>query len=517
MSQKEPYVLAVDVGTQSVRAIVFDREGNQIARGRKISQPYYSLEPGWAEVPAEQFFDDSCQVIRQVLDQLGSRVDQLKAVAFTANRDNIMPLDDDGQPLRDWITWVDTRRSPEAMEALKKELTGVDLAIYLYDYAFFSMVAYRSKFNWIKYNQPDIYARAKRYVSLTGYLNLKLCGVFRDARGMQVGYVPYQAKRQDWYRIKGVFKFLGVRRDQLPDLVAPGEEIGRITEAGHQACGLPIGLPVIASAGDKQCETLGGGGFDPSQAVISYGTMATLGTTTLHHIEDKKLKFYTFASCIPDAWNPEYSIYRGYWLVTWFCRQYAKESGFPEFLKRMNEEVVKVPPGSNGLFVFPFWTIHPGLYPHGKGMIAGWVDRHREVDLYRAILESIAYALREGLELIEAKSRTKVKKLTVVGGGSQSDAAMQLTADIFNLPAVRLASGEVSAVGAAINAGVWAGFYDSYQEAVGVMTREEKVFWPDADNVAIYEDLYTGIYKKAYKSNEKLFKELERYSGKSLE
>ena len=139
------------------------------------------------------------------------------------------------------------------------------------------------------------------------------------------------------------------------------------------------------------------------------------------------------------------------------------------------------------------------------------------MDLYRAILESIAYALREGLELIEAKSRTKVKKLTVVGGGSQSDAAMQLTADIFNLPAVRLASGEVSAVGAAINAGVWAGFYDSYQEAVGVMTREEKVFWPDADNVAIYEDLYTGIYKKAYKSNEKLFKELERYSGKSLE
>lgn len=516
MDQDQACVMAVDVGTQSVRAIVFDREGGQVAQARKISKPYYSLQLGWAEVPADQFFQDTCEVIRLCLESLGSRVSDLKAVAITANRDNILPLDDDGEPLRDWITWVDTRRSPEAKEALKKELTGVDLAIYLADYAFFSMVAYRSKFNWIKYNEPEIYKRASKYVSLTGYLNLKLCGVFRDARGMQVGYVPYQAKRQDWYRIKGVFKFLGVRRDQLPDLVTAGQEIGRITEAGHKACGLPVGLPVISSAGDKQCEILGGGVFDPSQAVISYGTMATLGTTTLHHIEDKKLKFYTFSSCIPDAWNPEYSIYRGYWLVTWFCEQYAKEKGFPEFLKIMNEKVKEVPPGSNGLFVFPFWTIHPGLYPHGKGMIAGWVDRHGEVDLYRAILESIAYALREGLELIESKSRTRVQKLTIVGGGSQSDAAMQLTADIFNLPAVRLESKEVSAIGAAINAGVWAGFYPTYEAGVQALVREERTFWPDAGHVAIYEDLYRNIYKKAYKSNEELFKNLERYSGADL-
>ncbi len=512
----DQYILAVDVGTQSVRALVFDREGRQLAGARKISEPYYSVKPGWAEVPADQFWEDSCFVIRQLVEELGDRIGDVKAVAITANRDNILPLDDNDQPLRDWITWVDTRRAPEAKEALKKELKGVDLAVYMADYAFFSMVAYRSKFNWLKYNEPETYQRAKRYVSLTGYLNLKLCGVFKDARGMQVGYVPYQAKRQDWYKIKAVFKFMGVRRDQLPDLVAPGEEIGRITPAGHEACGLPVGLPVIASAGDKQCETLGGGVFDPSQAVISYGTMATLGTTIDRHIEDKKLKFYTFASCIPDAWNPEYSIYRGYWLVSWFCRQYARERGMPEFLKQMNEQVEAVPPGSNGLFVFPFWTIHPGLYPHGKGMIAGWMDHHTEVDLYRAILESIAYALREGLEIIEGKSKTRVSKLTVVGGGSQSDAAMQLTADIFNLPAVRLVDKEVSAMGAAINAGVWAGFYSSYREGVQALVREEKTFWPDPDRVATYERLYQEVYKKVYKRNEDLFKTLESFSRQEI-
>ncbi|HZK29255.1 MAG TPA: FGGY-family carbohydrate kinase [Clostridia bacterium] len=515
MNSHEQYVLAIDVGTQSVRAIVFTRKGEQMASAKKISEPYYSLQPGWAEVPADQFWQDTCHVIREVVESLGDKINDVKAVAVTANRDNIIPLGEDDLPLRDWITWVDTRRAPEAKEALKKELKGLDLGVYLADYAFFSMIAFRSKFNWLKYNEPDTYHRAKKYVSITGYLNMKLCGVFKDARGMQVGYVPYQAKRQDWYKIKAVFKFLGVRREQLPDLVAPGEEIGRIAKQGHEATGLPVGLPVIASAGDKRCETLGSGVFDPSQATISYGTMATLGTTIMRHIEDKKLKFYTFASCVPDAWNPEYSIYRGYWLVSWFCRQYAKESGVPEFLNRMNQEVESVPAGSNGLFVFPFWTIHPGLCPHGKGMIAGWMDRHTEVDLYRAILESIAYALREGLELIVKKSKTRVNKLTVVGGGSQSDAAMQLTADIFNLPAVRLAGKEVSAVGAAINAGVWAGFYPNYEEGVRAMIREERTFWPNPTDVQVYERLYRDVYKKVYRNNEEVFKILEDFSGKN--
>ena len=109
------------------------------------------------------------------------------------------------------------------------------------------------------------------------------------------------------------------------------------------------GLPLIAAAGDKMCETLGSGVFSPKQATVSYGTMATIGTTITRYVEDSKLKFYTFASCIPDAWNPEYNIYRGYWLITWFCNQYSKEQGMPEFLNEMNELAADVPPGSNGL------------------------------------------------------------------------------------------------------------------------------------------------------------------------
>jgi sugar (pentulose or hexulose) kinase len=509
-------ILTVDVGTQSVRAIVFDQTGEQIASARVISKPYYSLQAGWAEVPAEQFWEDTRTVLRQVTEDLGDKVSNLAAITITANRDNILPLDKDKKPIRDWIVWMDTRRTPEAAERLKYDLKGGGRLIYLLKKDFLDMFAVRSKFNWFKYHEPETYENAKIYLSITGYLTYKLCGIFRDSYGMQVGYLPYDAKRMEWYNLPVIYDILGVRRDQLPELCAPGEQIGELTEKAAEECGLPAGLPLIASAGDKMCETLGSGVFSPKQATISYGTMATLGTTVTRYIEDPKLKFYTFPSCIPNAWNPEYNIYRGYWLVTWFCRQYAKESGFPEFLNHMNKEAEKIPPGSNGLFVFPFWTIQPGLYPHGKGMIVGWMDHHGPAHLYRAILESIAYALREGLELIERKSKTRIEKIFVVGGGSKSDVAMQLTADIFNIPCVRLSTSEVCAIGAAITAGVWAKMFFSFEEGVKQMVKEEQTFYPIPENVEAYNHIFDNVYKKIYNKNEDILTILEEYSKTSI-
>lgn len=506
----DPLILAVDVGTQSVRAIVFNRVGDQIASARTISKPYYSLQPGWAEVPAEQFWDDTCYVLREVVDQLGDDIARVKAMTITANRDNMIPLDENNQPLRDWLTWIDVRRTPEIIPILKRTLKGNDKLIYLLKKPFFDMIAPRSKYNWIRVHEPNIYAKAKTYVTITGLLTYRLCGVFNDSLGMQVGYMPYEAKKQDWYKVPAVYKILGVRRDQLDNIFPPGTKLGEITEKASKMTSLPVGLPLIAAAGDKMCEILGAGVFGPKQATISYGTMATIGTTITRYVEDSKLKFYTFPSCIPDAWNPEYNIYRGYWLITWFCKQYSKEQGMPEFLNKMNKLAAEVPPGSNGLFVFPFWTVQPGLYPHGKGMVAGWIDRHTIVDLYRAFLESIAYALREGLEIMEKKCKTNVEKLYVVGGGSKSDVAMQLTADIFNLPATRHSHTEICAAGAAINAGLWAGIYKDYEDGVACMVREDETFYPIRENVEIYERIYHDIYKKVYVKNKELFKELEQ-------
>lgn len=276
---------------------------------------------------------------------------------------------------------------------------------------------------------------------------------------------------------------------------------------------LPVGLPIVAAGGDKQCETLGSGSFAENQATISYGTLATVAVTSKKFIKDRKFSYYTWPSSIPNAWNPEFYIDRGYWLVTWFCRQYALEKDFPQFLNEMNEKAKDILPGSDGLFVYPFWAPHYILYPDAKGAIIGYTDYHSKEHLYKAILESVAYALRDGLEIIEKQLKNKIQEIYVVGGGSKSDVAMQLTADIFNVKAIRLQNHEVCAVGAAISAGIAAGFFKDEEEGIKKMIKRDKIFHPIEKNKRIYDDIYNNVYKKFYKTGYSISRVLSKYEN----
>ena len=503
------YILSVDVGTQSTRATVFAKDGTVVTHAKKNSQPYYRLKAGWAEVPANQYWEDTCDVLNQVRADIGDDKDRLRAMSIAAARDNLLALDENNEPIRDWFIWLDVRRATGIEDVLKKELNFVDKVIYKSKGEFFKEVAERSKFNWMRLHEPESHARAKTYVTISGHLTYKLCGIFKDSHGMQVGYLPYDFKNKNWYNLKTVYRILGVRRDQLVDLVHPGEEIGKITEEAAKVTGLPP-VFLIAAAGDKMCETLGSGVFDDSSATISYGTLATIGTTSNQYRDDNKLRYYIFPSCVQDSWNWEYNVYRGYWLISWYCRLFAQGRELTEFLEDMNERAAKIPPGSNGIFVFPFWTIQTGTYPHAKGMISGITDSQNPDHLYRAIMEGLAYALREGLEIMTEKSHKKPEKIYIVGGGSHSDVAMQITADVFNLPCIRKESTEVGSVGTAMVAAVGSGLYDSYEEAINVMSADKDVFTPKPENVKIYDEIYHEIYQKVYRRNEELLIELGR-------
>ena len=182
-------------------------------------------------------------------------------------------------------------------------------------------------------------------------ITYKFTGKYHDSVGMQVGVVPFDVSKLDWYKIDVVYEVIGVKREQLAELFQAGQIMGHITQEASKASGLPVGLPIDAAGGDKQCETLGSGAFTEEQATISYGTLATLALTSKKFVKDKKYSYYTWPSTIPGAWNPEFSIDRGYWLVTWFCRQYAKEGEFPQLLAEMNHKAKNIPAGSDGLFV----------------------------------------------------------------------------------------------------------------------------------------------------------------------
>jgi len=184
----------------------------------------------------------------------------------------------------------------------------------------------------------------------------------------------------------------------------------------------------------------------------------------------------------------------------------------PEAL--FDELVNSVPPGSMGLMLQPYWspgTRIPG--PEAKGAVIGFGDVHTRAHLYRSILEGLAYGLREGKERIEKRSGTRITKLRISGGGSQSDAAMQLTADIFGLPAERPSTYETSGLGAAINVAVGLGHYEDYEQAIDKMTKVGDVFEPDYQTTRLYDQLYKNVYLKMYKRLQPLYKQIKEITG----
>lgn len=510
---EKDYIMSIDVGTQSVRAMVFTNDGENVATERILTEPHYSLQPGWAELPAPSVWENVCTVCNALCKSMGDDINRVAACSITANRDNIIPLDENGEYIRDWITWVDQRRAPEAVFEAKHKWGGTKKLAYLFERGVMEFILARSKFNWFKYHEPETWNSTAKYLTMGGLITYKLTGEFADSLGMQSGVIPFDTKKLEYYKLDLIYQAMGVRRDQLADnLYPPGEKMGEVTKKAALESGLPEGLPIISAGGDKQCEVLGSGAFSEDTAVISYGTLATISVTSKKYVADKKFSFYTFPSSIRNMYYEEFLIDRGYWLVTWFCNQYAAEADFPEFLQNINEKAAKIPPGSDGLFIFPFWAPHYVVYPEAKGCIMGFTDTHLPEHIYRAILESIAYSLKMGYGKIRKKTKKDIRELIIVGGGSQSDVAMQLTADIFNVPATRLKTKEVCGQGAAIPAGIYASFYEDEKDGVEHMLKVDKVFEPIPQNVKVYEDIYKNVYLKMYETNLEIFRKLDKYS-----
>jgi sugar (pentulose or hexulose) kinase len=176
--------------------------------------------------------------------------------------------------------------------------------------------------------------------------------------------------------------------------------------------------------------------------------------------------------------------------------------------------LAQAPPGAQGLLLQPYWTPgirHPG--PDARGAVIGFSDAHTRAHLYRAIIEGIAYALRDGRDRIARRGGRRITTLRVSGGGAQSDAAMQITADVFNLPAARPHTVETSGLGAAIAAAVGLGLHPDFATAVARMTRIGQVFEPDPARAALYDALYHEVYLRLYDRLAPLYARLARLPG----
>ncbi len=510
-------LLSIDNGTQSVRALLFDLRGNLLAKQRVPIEPYFSDAPGWAEQHPQVFWEAVCEACQGLWAQEGVDKGRIAAVALTTQRGTVINVDEKGVPLRPAIVWLDQRRTEGlppigGMWGLAFKLAGAsETAAYLQAEA---------EANWIQTQQPEIWRKTHKYFFLSGYLTHCLTGRFADSVGCQVGYYPFDYKRQHWSK-KWDWKWQAAPVDphMLPELVPPAGLLGEITRQASEATGIPAGLPLIAAAADKACEVIGSGSLAPHVGCLSYGTTATINTTHRRYIEVIPL-IPPYPAAVPGAYSLELQIYRGYWMVSWFKQEFglrerriAAERGIePEAL--FDELIHAVPPGSDGLVLQPYWSPglrHPG--PEARGAVLGFGDAHTRAHMYRAIIEGVAYALREGAERTAKRTKVPITELRVAGGGSQSDAAMQITADVFGLPASRPHVYEASGLGAAINAAVGAGLHPDFDTAVREMTHLGDTFAPDPKTHAVYNQLYREVYLQMYKRLQPLYRAIRRITS----
>lgn len=509
-------ILSIDSGTQSVRALLFDLRGHLIAKQQVHIEPYYSEAPGLAEQDPAVFWDALCQACQGLWAQPGVIKESIAAVALTTQRGTVVNVDKDGKPLRPAIIWLDQRRTEGlppigGLWGLAFRLAGAtQTAAYLQAEA---------EANWLLIHQPEIWEQTHKYLFLSGYLTHQLTGRFVDSVGSQVGYIPFDYKRMQW-SLKWDWKWQALPMDPalLPELIPPASVLGEITPQAAQATGIPAGLPLIAAAADKACEVIGAGCLEPHIGCLSYGTTATINTTHKRYIEVIPL-IPPYPSAVPGAYSLELQIYRGYWMVSWFKQEFglreqriAEKRGIqPEEL--FDELVNAVGPGSDGLILQPYWS--PGLRkpgPEARGAIIGFGDVHTRAHIYRAIIEGLAYALREGAQRTEKRSKIPITELRVAGGGSQSNAAMQITADVFGLAASRPHVYEASGLGAAIDAAVGVGLYPDFTTAVSEMTRVGDTFEPNLKTHNLYNELYHKVYKRMYAKLRPLYEEIRALS-----
>jgi len=274
---------------------------------------------------------------------------------------------------------------------------------------------------------------------------------------------------------------------------------------------------VIACGSDKGCETLGAGVITQNMASLSFGTIATVQTTSDKYFEAIKL-LPAYPAPVPGCFNSEIEIFRGFWMITWFKKEFAqkeveqaRKAGIPAE-EILNQFLARTEPGAMGLVVQPYWS--PGIgQPKAKGAMIGFGDVHTKSHIYRAVIEGLGFALCEGKDKIEKKTKIKIEKAAVSGGASQSDEICKITADIFNIPMVKGRTHETSGLGVAIITAKGIGIYSSLDEAIDNMIKIKRVFEPDPNHVQIYKELYANVYSKMYQALEPLYLQIQQITG----
>jgi sugar (pentulose or hexulose) kinase len=487
-------VISIDSSTTACKAIAWDATGRAVAEGRS-TYPMLQPQVAWHEQRAEDWWNGACRALRNCISQID--VHSVDAFAITHQRESFVPVDNEGEPIRNAILWSDERSRTEVL-ALERRF-GRD-ALHRLTGKPPSMTASISKILWLVENEPETVARTYKFLEVHAYLVWRLTGTYRTglANADPMGLLDIQ--NRCW--ATDLIEALGLRESQFPELVEPGSKIGVVSVDAAQQCGLPAGLPIIAGAGDGHCAGLGANATGGGRAYLNLGTAIASGAMSREYLCDRA--FRTLYAPIPDHYFIEHILRGGVFTVAWFVDKFASDL-CKLALPLSPEEVLeaaaaKLPSGAQGLMLVPYWNnvMSPYWDPLASGITIGWTGAHGREHLYRAILEGIAFEQRLVGDAMMAAAGERYSEYITMGGGSRSRLWRQILADVTGVPVVSSTTTEATCLGAGILAAFGAGWYSDVRSAAEAMTSTGERFEPNPELRRVYDRLYTEVYQPLF-------------------
>lgn len=486
------YVLGIDVGTGGTRTVIVDESGRLAASATEEHEAFASPNIGWAEQRPEDWWRAAGVAVRKALAEAKIRAQQIVCVGFSGQMHGAVMLDACGEVVRPALIWCDVRTEKQC-EDLKSRI-GWDRLIQLTSnppLANFTL----TKLLWTRENEPHHWERVRSVMLPKDYVRFRLTAERATDVADGSGTLMLDVSRRQWSR--DVLQAAEIDFSFLPALYESTEICARVSPAGADATGLAAGTPVVAGAGDQAAGAVGMGIVSPGAVSATIGTSGVVFASTDRPVVDPQGRLHTFCHAIPQRWHVMGVTQAAGLSLRWFRDRFVCHNEDNAYAQ-LTSEAATVPAGCEGLLWAPYLMGErtPHLDPNARGVLAGLTASHTRAHVVRAILEGVAFSLRDTFTIF-AEMEVPVKKIVLGGGGARSALWRQIQADVYGQEVQILEAEEGAAYGAAILAGVGAAVWPSVDSACASVLRVRERVSPQPASATVMDANY-NVYRRIY-------------------
>ena len=473
-------VVGVDVGTGGTRAVVVDENGRVLASATAEHEPFASPQIGWAEQSPEDWWRAASVAVRRALADAAVGGDQIACVGFSGQMHGAVMLDASGEVVRPALIWCDVRTEKECQQLTEK--IGAEALIRLTCNPALPNFTL-TKLLWVRENEPENWKRVRSVMLPKDYVRFRLTGVKATDVADASGTLMLDVAHRQWSH--EVLQATGIEESLLPRLFESSEICGKVSAEGAAATDLREGTPVVAGAGDQAAGAVGMGIVAPGAVSATIGTSGVVFAATDCPALDAKGRLHTFCHAVPGRWHVMGVTQAAGLSLRWFRDRFGTGAGNngTDSYELLTAEAAAVPPGSDGLLWAPYLMGErtPHLDPKARAALIGLTASHTRGHVVRAILEGVAFSLRDSFTLF-AEMGVPVRNIRLGGGGARSQLWRQIQADIYGREVEVLEAEEGAAYGAAILAGVGAKMWSSVDTACKEVVKVAQRVAPAACN-----------------------------------